>query len=324
MERMPEISASTAEWLLAAPEPYIRYQAQALLAPDKADPRALDADPYIQASIEAVSGWREEVLARHDKADLCMHRLAMLAELGVTRETAGMGPIVEGLLSSISADGSFLIRIMVPKAFGGSGEAHDDWVMCDFPAYLYAMASMAPGDPRLDAAYAKLKSLAGTSFYPCVGSIPKFKGPGPKGGMCPYANLLAARAFSARPEQRACPEAKLAAGALLDHWEHRQSQKPFLFGMGADFKKLKFPFVWYNILHVIRAIGKIEGVADDPRFKEMTAIVAAKLDAEGRATPESVHMAYKGEEWAQKKVPSRLMTVLVHRSLRAAACGAAR
>ena len=85
--------------------------------------------------------------------------------------------------------------------------------------------------------------------------------------------------------------------------------------MGTDFKKLKFPYIWYNILHTIRAIGPIEGVAEDPRFREMVAILEAKLDAEGRATSESVHMAYKAQEWAQKKAPSRLMTVMVHRAL---------
>lgn len=316
METKYALSKETADWLLSAPEPYIRFQALSLIQPEEADPRMLNDDPFIRANIEAVSGWKDEVLARHDKADLCMHRLAMLAELGVTRETSGMAPVIEGLLESIGSDGSFLINIMIPKAFGGSGETHEDWVICDFPAYLYAMAVMAPGDSRLEPAYSKLKSLAAESFYPCAGSIPKFKGPGPRGGMCPYANLLAARAFSARKELRSCPEARIAAQALLWHREHRSSKKPFLFAMGTDFKKLKFPFVWYNILHVIRAIGLIEGVAEDPRFKEMAGIVKAKLDPEGRAVPESVHMAYKGEEWAQKKQPSRLMTIMVHRVLR--------
>ncbi len=310
--KLPE---STKTWLLEAPEPYIRYQALALLDPDNADPGLLDADPFIRTNIDAVSRWKDEVLARHDKAELFIHRLALLAELDVNGGTMGMGPVLEGLLSNIAPDGSFPIQIMIPKAFGGSGEAHEDWIICDFPTILYSLSMMAPEDDRLDRAYDKLRSLAGESFYPCSGSIPKFKGPGPKGGMCPYANLLVARAFAARPELRACPEAKVAAGALLWHWENRASKKPFLFGMGTDFKKLKFPLIWYNILHMLRAIGPIEGVADDPRYREMVAIVGAKLNAEGRATPESVHMAYKSEEWSQKKGPSRLMTILVHKAM---------
>ena len=309
------LTDTSTSWLLSAPEPYIRYQALALLRPAEADSALLDADPFIQANIEAVAGWKDEVLARHDKADLFIHRLAMLAELGVTGATKGMGPILESLLAAIAPDGSFPIQIMIPKAFGGSGEARDDWIICDFPTILYALASMAPEDPRLEAAYGKLRSLSGETFYPCCGSIPKFKGPGPKGGMCPYANLLVARAFAARPGLRSCPEAKTAAGALLWHWENRAGKKPFFFGMGTDFQKLKFPFIWYNILHVLRAIGPIGSLADDARYREMAAIVEAKLDAEGRATPESVHMAYKAEEWSQKKAPSRLITILVHKAL---------
>jgi hypothetical protein len=40
---------------------------------------------------------------------------------------------------------------------------------------------------------------------------------------------------------------------------------------------------------------------------------AAAPDPEGRATPESIYMIYKGQDWSNKKQPSRLMTILVHR-----------
>lgn len=310
-----DIPEDTKSWLLEAPEPCIRYRAQLLLTPENADPVLLDTGAFIQGHLKSLAGWRDEVLARHDKADLWIHRLAMLADLGVTRDTGGAALLVDDLMSNLRDDGSFPISIMIPKAFGGSGEANQDWIICDFPVILYALAKMTGCDTALNPAWEKLQALAGENYYPCCGSIPKFKGPGPRGGMCPYANLPAARALAANPALRDSAAAKTAAGAVLGHWNERKAKKYFLFGMGTDFRKLKFPMVWYNLLHVVSALRRIDGAAEDPRFKEMVSLLGDKLDADGRATAESIYMAYKHEEWSSKKAPSRLLTVLVYEAL---------
>ncbi len=310
-----KIPKETREWLLAAPEPYILYQAQRLLAPGSAEPALLDRDPFIRENLERVSAWRTDVLERHDKPGLFIHRLAMLADLGVTPETRGARKIIEGLVKNAGKDGTFLINIAIPKAFGGTGEPHRDWIICDFPVVLYALLKMTDADPSLDPAVKKLEGLAGAGYYPCCGSITKFKGPGPRGGLCPYANLLAARALSAHPGARSGAAARLAAGAVLDMWTKRREKKPFLFAMGTDFLKLKLPMVWYNLLHVLSALKGITGVSADPRYKELAGLLRAKLDAEGRAVPESIYLDYKGEEWSDKKKPSRLMTVMAHKAL---------
>jgi hypothetical protein len=103
--------------------------------------------------------------------------------------------------------------------------------------------------------------------------------------------------------------------ALLGLWTERAAKKPFLFAMGTDFKKLKFPMAWYNLLHVVSALKGVPGIRTDQRFRELVDLLRAKLDGEGRATAESVYMAYKTEEWSDKKRPSRLMTVVVQRTL---------
>ena len=307
-----KIPKETREWLLGAPEPYVLYQVQRLLAPGAADPTLLDRDPFVQGNLACVATWRTDVLERHDKPGLFIHRLAMLADLGVTVETRGCKRIVDGMMKSFAKDGSFLINIAIPKAFGGSGNPARDWIICDFPVVLYALLRMTNAGPALDPAVDKLKGLAGADYFPCCGSIPKFKGPGPRGGMCPYANLLVARALSAHPKARSSAAARLAANAVLDHWTKRKEKKPFLFGMGRRFHKLKLPMVWYNLLHVVSALKGIKGVASDPRFEELVDLLRGKLDATGRATPESIYLEYKAQEWSDKKRPSRLMTVKVH------------
>lgn len=94
------ISDGTREWLLAAPEPYIRYQAQRSVAPAAADPGLLDRDPFIHENLEEISGWRQSVTTRHDKPGLFFHRLAILADLGVTRETRGPARSLTGCLQT--------------------------------------------------------------------------------------------------------------------------------------------------------------------------------------------------------------------------------
>ncbi len=311
-----KLSEETKAWLLAAPEPYIRYQAQRVLMPDKADHTLLDDDPFIRENLRIISGWKNEILTRHDKADLFIHRMAMLADLGVTQSTAGAGPLIEDLLANFALDGSFLVNIMIPQAFGGSGKPNLDWIICDFPVIVYALGQMTETDIRMKPAINKLIKLAGEEYYPCCGSIPKFKGPGPRYGLCPYANLLVARALATDATGRNSPAAKLAANAVLDHWTHRESKKPFLFGMGTDFLKLKFPMVWYNLLHVTWALKSIPGIKGDARYREMVDHLRSKLNISEKVTPESIYMAYKSEEWSDKKNPSRLLTIMVHQILR--------
>jgi hypothetical protein len=240
----------------------------------------------------------------------------MLADLGVTRATKGAVRVVESLLGNIKSDGSFPINIMIPKAFGGSGQANQDWIICDFPVILYALALMAPGEGRIAPAIDKLMGLAGDKYYPCCGSIPGFKGPGPKKGMCPCANLLVARALSAHPLARRSQAAWTAAMAVLEHWTSRKEKKPFLSGMGRDFMKLKFPMAWYNVLLVLHGLKGVEKVPSDPRYLEIAGFLMKKLDEDGRARTESMYLYYKGLEWSDKKKPSRLITVLTYSALK--------
>jgi hypothetical protein len=86
-----------------------------------------------------------------------------------------------------------------------------------------------------------------------------------------------------------------------------------MFYMGTDFCKLKAPLVWYDILHVVDVLSRLPWLSDDPRLCEMISVMVAKLDSDGRATPESVWVAWKDWEFGQKKVPSRWVTLLVER-----------
>jgi hypothetical protein len=85
--------------------------------------------------------------------------------------------------------------------------------------------------------------------------------------------------------------------------------------MGNDFRKLKAPLVWYDILHLTEVLSRFDWLRTDPRLLEMAAILHAKAGPLGRFTPESVYQAWSAWDFGQKKIPSRWLTLLAWRML---------
>ncbi|AMP19878.1 hypothetical protein AZF37_00630 [endosymbiont 'TC1' of Trimyema compressum] len=90
---------------------------------------------------------------------------------------------------------------------------------------------------------------------------------------------------------------------------------PYMFYMGTDFRKLKAPAIWYDIISVTDCLSRFEYAKKDPRFKEMVEIIKGKQTAEGLFIPESVYQKCKGWDFGQKKVPSPYLTFLCLRIL---------
>jgi len=93
----------------------------------------------------------------------------------------------------------------------------------------------------------------------------------------------------------------------------KDSRSFLMFGIGTDFRKLKYPFVWYDVLHVVDALSRFPFVRADPRFREMVETITAQADEEGRYTAGSMYRAWKGWSFADKKRPSPWLTFLVLR-----------
>ena len=89
-----------------------------------------------------------------------------------------------------------------------------------------------------------------------------------------------------------------------------------MFGIGTDFRKLKYPFIWYDILHVLDVLSQFSWVKNNSAIKEMVKIVKSKADLEGKYTPESVWRAWKDWDFGQKKKQSKWLTFLVLRTLK--------
>jgi hypothetical protein len=86
--------------------------------------------------------------------------------------------------------------------------------------------------------------------------------------------------------------------------------------MGTDFRKLKVPFVWYDLMHVLDVLSRFSWLKKDARLLEMLANLKSKADPEGRFTLESVWTVWKDWEFGQKKEPSRWLTLLAWHIIR--------
>ncbi len=303
------LPASTLEWLLSEGSPAVRFNARILMGQKDPDRGELLSDPLVKEAIGLLKAWDDEVLEQHNKPSLLMHRLALLADLGLRATDPGIAPIFKKVLKRADEEGRPESIISIPKVFGGSNAPLKAWIICDFPLILYSLSAMGVADEAVSRGMKSLETMASENGYRCLSSMEKFHGPGRRDDFCPIACLYALRALASSTGESARSSALKAANALLGHWEERGAKKHYLFGIGTDFMKLKYPLVWYNLLHVLDAISRIPALARDPRAGEMCDALMAKADPGLRFKAESVYLIYKGRDFADKKAYSPSITL---------------
>jgi hypothetical protein len=311
------------KWLLESDEPWTRYRALVdLLDLPEDDTRVqasrteLLAHPQVQALIAEAAAWGEQPLTRHNDASHPIYAFSTLADFGLRANDQGMADGIEAMFVHQSAGGAFQTVLNIAPRHGGSGEDTWTWMMCDAPTLLYALLAMGLGDDAcLQRAAEHLTSLVDDSGWRCVGGpeVGKFRGPGRKGDPCPIVNVLALKALSLVPDRVDSPATRAGAEMLLSHWQNQGERKFYLFGIGTDFRKLKYPFVWYDLLHVVEVLSRFPFVHTDARFGEMVKGITAQADEQGRYTATSAYRAWQGWSFADKKHPSSWLTFLVLR-----------
>ena len=312
-------------WLLQPDEPWTRYHTLVDLLGrpgGDADVEAARAQvvghPQVQSLIARAQTWPGPALKRHNDASHPIHALSTLADFGLRANDPGMSAALGPVLAHQSKEGAFQTLVNVAKSFGGTGEDAWSWMLCDAPTLLYSLLAVGLGDDqRVQRAVEHLVELVKDNGWRCVvaSELGKFRGPGRKADPCPVANLYALKALAQVADLLDSPAAHVGAEMLLWHWEHQRERKIYMFGIGTDFRKVKYPFVWYDILHVVDTLSRYPFVRQDPRFQEMVQTVTAQADEEGRYTANSAYLAWKGWSFADKKNPSPWITYLVVRIL---------
>jgi hypothetical protein len=316
------------QWLLDSPEPWTRYRTrvdlleQAEELPEvQAERVQMLAHPQVQGLVAAAGTWGQLPIQRHNDAGYPIYALSTLADFGLRADDPGMAEIVQKVLAHQSSQGAFQTLVNIPAAFGGSGEDQLAWMLCDAPTLLYSLLAMGlGGDPRVLRSIDHLASLVDPNGWRCVCApeLGKFRGPGKKADPCPIANVYALKALAQIPGLREGPAARAGAEMLLSHWVDPAHPKPYLFGVGSDFRKLKYPFVWYDILHAADVLSRFPFAGPDPRFQEMVAAISAQADPQGRYTATSMYKSWQGWSFADKKSPSPWITFLALRILKRA------
>jgi hypothetical protein len=311
------------QWLLESDEPWTRYRTLVdLLDRPEDDPKVraaregVLAHPQVQQMIAETATCGERPLKRHNDASYPIYKLSTLADFGVQADDPGMAGGIETVVAHLSPEGAFQSLVNIPKAFGGTGEDMWTWMLCDAPTLLYALLAMGLGsDDRVTRAVDHLVGLVDVNGWRCVGApqLGRFRGPGRKADPCPIVNVYALKALAQVPELLDSRATHTGAEMLLWHWQHQRERKIYMFGIGTDFRKLKYPFVWYDILHVTDVLSHFPFVHDDSRFLEMVEMIVAQANEEGRYTANSMYRAWQGWSFADKKHPSPWLTFLVLR-----------
>ncbi|MBU0763532.1 MAG: hypothetical protein KJ607_01715 [Bacteroidetes bacterium] len=272
--------------------------------------------PMIRKIMNELQHWPGYPLKNHRDANHLIHKLTFLADLGITAEDPGVSEILSKILKLKSKEGPFQVIINIPKTFGGTGNDEAAWIICDAPLILYSLIRMGYKDKPgvMDAVYYLTGLIRPNGMGCCsTGTFEKFRGPGRKDDPCPYANLLMLRLFSQLPEFHDSEIAGIAVDCFFDHWKNQKGRKQYLFGIGSDFRQLKAPLVWYDILHVLDVLTQYQRLVNHPVIQEMANILNEKADKNGLFRAGSVYRPWKDWDFGQKREPSAWITFLVYR-----------
>lgn len=288
------------------------------------------AHHLVRQLLEELQEWPGNPISSHKSASQLFHKLSFLADIGVTVNDDSMRPILESVLLYRSREGILCLSSVIPQHYGGSGKEQMAWALCDAPLLLYSAVKIggtaetgegmkingaAELGTSLKSGVSCLAGLARDNGWPCAVSkeLGNFRGPGRKSDPCPYATLLMLKLLSLFPDLKNGQEAQNGVETLLSLWTNSLESHPYMFYMGTDFRKLKVPFIWYDLLHVTEILSLYESARRDPRFLEMVDLIHSKADENGRYAPESDWQAWKEMGFARKPQVSPWLTFLVER-----------
>ncbi len=269
-------------------------------------------DPRVQSLILELQDWPGPHLNSHKSPNQFFHKLAFLADLGLRCDDPGLSPVIDRILANTDEQGVPCLPIFISAAHGGKAEPQNGWALCDAPTILHTLKKLGVEDPIVDKATGYLASCIQENGFGCVVSkeLGNWRGPGKKSDPCPYATLTMLKLL-VLSGSRYSMEIDRCAQCLLDLWEHSRDTHPYIFYMGTDFRKLKLPFIWYDLLHVVEVLSFVASIRTDSRLQEMFALIKSK-ETDGGYIPESVYQPYKDWDFGQKKAPSAWMTERIH------------
>ncbi|MEA4812856.1 MAG: hypothetical protein VB108_09835 [Anaerolineaceae bacterium] len=276
-------------------------------------------DPYVQTLLASVANFHGPIVNTHKNASLNIHHLLLLLSLDLGTEQPQIALAVQQILEHRDSFGVYQSRVLVSEKLGGSGQPGFGWALCDAPLLLLAINQAGLNtEEYVMPGVEYLSQLQFELGFPCAVSkeLGTWRGPGKKLDPCPMATLWMLKLYASLPAFAGSKQAKSLMENLLSLWQNSLKQNPYMFFMGTDFRKLKAPLVWYDIVSVSDTFRQFAWLSGDPRFEEMKSIIHSKKGPDGLFTPESIYMVCKDQDFGQKKLPSAYLSFLCMRILK--------
>ena len=296
-------------WLLEG-DPWVRYRTRIDLVQSQkndvlveSDYNAILRDKRIIKLFADLEKWPGKGIKNHSDDKLLLHKLTFLADIGFTIDHKPIQDIVDNIKKFKSNEGPYQVLLNLPDKKGGSVKNKYGWILCDAPSILYSLVKFGlEDDDSVQNALHFLILKVKNNGWGCSASnaIEKtFHGPGKTSDPCPYSNLLMLKVLAQSKTWKYSNACHKGTETLLDLWDNSYSKHPFLFKTGSDFRKLKAPMIWYDILHVADVLSQFEWVRNDPRFLDMINIITTKTNSNSQYTSESIWDTWKNWEFGQ-------------------------
>ncbi len=272
----------------------------------------------IKSYLDDVANYHNTLVRNHKDPELPIHKLLFLLDIGLDSSVPQIEKAINEILKYKDKNEVYQSLTNIPKHFGGTGEDSFGWCLCDAPLLLLAMVKAGVNyESHIKNGVEYLTSLSNNEGFTCSVSeeFGKFRGPGRKDDCCPYANLIMLKLYSELPDYKDSEIARRAVETILSLWENSRERHPYMFYMGTDFRKLKAPAMWYDIVSVTDCLSKFEYARKDYRFKQMVQIINDKKAENDLYKPESIYLKFKDWDFGKKNKISPYLTYLCYRIL---------
>jgi hypothetical protein len=290
-------------------EAWIRFCTEKQLLDIPADKEPVLADGKISAVINRLKSPDAGIQALcsgklvYKSAGNAFWDLYFLADIGLTAADIGITDDIDRIFELQNTDGTFVVQIGMKPSY-----------YCIPAILLSSLAKMGyRDDPRLMKFMDNvLRTQRLDGGWHCAVS----RAAGQKlqdTESCPMDNLNILMLLGSFESYRSDPRFNGAIDLLLDHWRRRDEKwRPYGFGVGTDFMKLRYPTVVYGITRVLDVLSLYPYAVKSREFREMLHSVTDK-SVGGRYFAEAASRAYGNFDFGQTKQPSAWLTFLVNK-----------
>lgn len=302
------MSSEVIDWLLTGPS-WLQYAVKLQLLHSKPKVSFALRDSSIMKIVERLGDEQVGISALktgkvwYTKTGNAYWDLFFLADIGFTLDDLKIQPCIEAVFDLQLADGTFLTQDNCKPNF-----------FCIPTILLSSLVKMGyKTDQRLKR---YLDLILSTQRLDGGWHCAKSRTVGQRlqhTESCPMDNLNILMLCGQFAEYREDPRFNGALGLLLSHWERKTDNwRPYGFGVGSQFKKLKYPAIKYGILRVLDVLSLFPYALHSDLFQDMLDFVHKK-SVDGKYYAESVVKSYAEFDFGQKKEASRWITFLIKR-----------